>query len=141
MEKEKIAIAQMDTLCKAGAIISIIGSGLIILGSLIWGILWLTLDFNITNTNLTPEQMDYLRMFRKISAAMIIIMGVIQILPLYFCINLLRGKASSNIPAGVLSLIFSGLIGGILILVGKYQVGTVTTTVETNDSAMQQNNA
>lgn len=62
----------------------------------------------------------------KITAILLIFIALIQLLPLLFTINLLRGKVNSNIPAGVLALIFSGIIGGILILVGKYTETPVT---------------
>ncbi|AHF57164.1 hypothetical protein SERIO_v1c00260 [Spiroplasma eriocheiris] len=50
----------------------------------------------------------------------LIIFCCVQIAPIILCSLVLRGHAKSNIAAGVVSLIFSGLIGGILILVGKY---------------------
>ncbi|WP_342276478.1 hypothetical protein [Spiroplasma endosymbiont of Nebria brevicollis] len=110
---EKTNVKQMDGLCKAGCIVSIISSGIIILMTIIYGIGALTVLNSIENDNITQAA-------KKIVVGFCVVVGLLQLLPLFFSINLLRGKANSNILAGVIALIFSGVIGGILILVGKY---------------------
>lgn len=117
---------KMDGLCKAGCIVSIVSSGIIILWSLIVGIGGLITLNSVNTSGLWPEGNKILQTAEKITAIFLIFIALIQLLPLFFTINLLRGKANSNIPAGVLALIFSGIIGGILILVGKYTEVPVT---------------
>lgn len=117
---------KMDGLCKAGCIVSIVSSGIIILWALIVGIGGLIALNSVNTSGLGPEGNKILQTGEKITAILLIFIALIQLLPLFFTINLLRGKANSNIPAGVLALIFSGIIGGILILVGKYTETPVT---------------
>ncbi|WP_308149456.1 hypothetical protein [Spiroplasma sp. AdecLV25b] len=121
---------QMDGLCKAGCIVSIISSGIIMLLTIIGAIITLTALSSVETASSTSGGIsEVVATTKKITAIFWIVVALLQLLPLFFSINLLRGKANSNIPAGVISLIFSGVIGGILILVGKYTATPVDTSV------------
>lgn len=115
----------MDGLCKAGCIISIISAVSIMLISIIVVILFSVLNLNFIKFNYD----ETIKIFNYVISVMIIIADLTQILTLVFCISLLRGKARSQIPAGILSGMFSGWLGGILILVGKYEGKTVVNVI------------
>ncbi|WP_375317585.1 hypothetical protein [Spiroplasma endosymbiont of Virgichneumon dumeticola] len=107
---------QMDGLCKAGCIVSIISSGIIMLLTIIGAIITLTALSSVETASSTSGGIsEVVATTKKITAIFWIVVALLQLLPLFFSINLLRGKANANIPAGVISLFFSGVIGGILI--------------------------
>ncbi|WP_338988804.1 hypothetical protein [Spiroplasma endosymbiont of Seladonia tumulorum] len=96
-----------DNLCRAGCIIAIVISSLALIGFSIGGLMLL-----VTGT------MSY--GFYMVTGIFLIIAGI-EIIPIIMCNNVLKGKAESNLAAGVIALIFSGLISGLLILIGKYE--------------------
>ncbi|KAF0851632.1 MAG: hypothetical protein EIB84_06825 [Spiroplasma poulsonii] len=99
-----------DNLCRAGCILSIVISS-ILLG---FFVLCALLAFVMTT--------GYFAGFGAMAGIMYLIIGSVQIAPIILCTSVLKGKAESHIAAGIVSLLFSFLIGGILILVGKYEI-------------------
>lgn len=97
-----------DNLCRAGCIIAIVISSLALIGFSIGGLILL-----VTGT------MSY--GFYMVTGIFYLIIAGIKIIPIIMCNNVLKGKAESNLAAGVIALIFSGLISGLLILIGKYE--------------------
>ncbi|ELL44175.1 hypothetical protein [Spiroplasma melliferum] len=91
-----------DNLCRAGCIIAIVLSSLALIGLSIGGLMLLG--------------------YGVYAAAIIyLIIAGVEIVPIIMCNNVLKGKVESNLAAGIIALLFSGLVSGILILIGKYE--------------------
>ena len=121
---ENMEVKKPDGLCMAGCIVSLVCSGLAMLGLFISAIVFFTgATFADKVINIGPQPYIDPGIIKLTGVGMgifLIIFCCVQIAPIILCSLVLRGQAKSNIAAGVVSLIFSGLIGGILILVGKY---------------------
>ncbi|AHF60500.1 hypothetical protein P344_00130 [Spiroplasma mirum ATCC 29335] len=116
-------VKKPDGLCVAGCIVSLVCSGLALLVSFISAIVFFTGAAFAEKVVLGPQPYVDPGIIRSTGIGVgifLIIFCCVQIAPVILCSLVLRGRAKSNIAAGVVSLIFSGLIGGILILVGKY---------------------
>lgn len=125
--KNKIKIVEIDILCKIGIIFSIILSGLILATIITFTVLF----FLAVNSEQYVDiifgfNMPKTEFYLMIPVVFIFLIG--QIITLVLSILLLKGKLSSNIIIGVFSLIFSGFIGGLLILLGKYNVNYAETS-------------
>ena len=107
-----------DSLCRAGCILSIVISS-IVLGLFV---LFALLSFVMTTGYFAP--------FGTLAAILYLLIGSVQIAPIVLCTAVLKGKAESYIAAGIVALLLSfNLIGGILILVGKYENEKVQSTI------------
>ncbi|PQP78240.1 hypothetical protein C6B38_07315 [Spiroplasma sp. ChiS] len=89
-----------DNLCRAGCIIAIVLLSLALIRLSIG-------DLMLLGYGVYASAIIYL-----------IITGV-EIVPIIMCNNVLKGKVESNLAAGIIALLFSGLVSGILI--GKYE--------------------
>ncbi|WHQ36632.1 hypothetical protein [Spiroplasma sp. SV19] len=98
-----------DNLCRAGCILSIIIASIILGVFIILALLTLMMTTGIFAS------------LGVLTAVIYLLIGAVEIAPIVLCTSVLKGKAESHIAAGIVSLIFSFLIGGILILVGKYE--------------------
>ncbi|AKU79266.1 hypothetical protein [Spiroplasma turonicum] len=112
-----------DGISKAGAIVSIVFAGLIIFVSILCA-----LAFGITAIAASSAQENkngYSGATAAVASTVIIVFFIIyasiQIPTIVLCSLMLKGKLKSNIAPGVVALILSGLIGGILILCGKME--------------------
>ncbi|MBH8623525.1 hypothetical protein [Spiroplasma sp. hyd1] len=96
-----------DNLCKAGCIISLVFGGIIMLWLFIYSIIcFISIGISVYFTGI---------------GVFTLFCSLAQIFPILLCVNVLKEKAKSHTAAGIVSLIFTGIVGGVLILVGKYE--------------------
>ncbi|AKU79999.1 hypothetical protein [Spiroplasma turonicum] len=117
---------KLDKLCKAGCIVTISLASVILFLNLV-NILLLAINFNKIDK-------DLIRIFgdsnniESIDRGLKILKVIFYIISITFCIPTivltayaLKGNLKSIILPSVLSIIFAGIIGGVLMLCGKYK--------------------
>ncbi|AKX33780.1 hypothetical protein SLITO_v1c01120 [Spiroplasma litorale] len=119
-----------DNLCKAGCIVSIIGAAIAMITFVGLTLLFILTAVSGTTTPTSSQNSNDLgvgaaagtavAIVSVIAAIFLLALAALQIPTLVLCAKILKGTASSKTAAGVVSIIFSGLIGGILILCGNY---------------------
>ncbi|AKU79363.1 hypothetical protein [Spiroplasma turonicum] len=119
-----------NNLCKAGCITSIVLSAVTIVSGLILSVVLLTASLNFTpdSNNVGADVFAYTVLKVLIIGIIIFIMVIVcfQIPTIIASAKVLRGTAKGKTAAGVLSIIFSGIVGGVLILCGKYEETNMT---------------
>ncbi|AGM25074.1 hypothetical protein [Spiroplasma chrysopicola] len=110
-----------DNLCKAGCIVTIVFAAILIVTFIAKGANALVQAHIVSNVYYSTNA---------------IVLGIIwfcfalaQIASILLAVFVLNGKASNHIAAGVVSIIFTGIIGGILILVGKYEITAIEPVI------------
>ncbi|AGM26132.1 hypothetical protein SSYRP_v1c05420 [Spiroplasma syrphidicola EA-1] len=107
-----------DSLCKAGCIVTIVIAAILIVTSITRGASAFAQAHLITSTYYSTVTMVLGILWFCFAAA--------QIASILLAVFVLNGKANNHIAAGVVSIILTGIIGGILILVGKYETKVIT---------------
>ncbi|ASP27888.1 hypothetical protein SCORR_v1c01130 [Spiroplasma corruscae] len=105
-----------DGLCKAGCIVAIISSCLFIFGCLMFIVIFMVSAL-VSSKGYEPVVLSILAIY----AIPLLVVIIVQIPTLVLCSKVLKGTAKSKNAAGVVSIIFTGVLGGVLILCGNYQ--------------------